>query len=153
MNWSGRERVSGSSATGGGYFSPRALASSSRLIPARPGRSRCLASSYSSARVLGLALRVLDAAVVRGAAARVLDAAAAVLGAPAVLAAAVRVLGALAAVLGAAAVLAAAVRVLGALAAVLGAAPVLAAAAPARVRRTTAAPCWPIAATGPSGNR
>src|SRR5690242_7229418 len=157
LHWSGRDRVSGSSATGGGYFSPRALASSSRLIPARPGRSRCLASSYSSARVLGLALRVLDAAVVRGAAARVrgaaaavlgaaavlaaavrvldeaagvLDEAAAVFGAPAVLAAAVRVLGALAAVLGAAAVLAAAVRVLGALAAVLGAAPVLAAAAP-----------------------
>src|SRR5215471_1833022 len=120
----------GSSAAGGGYFSPRALASSSRLMPDRPGRSRCLASSYSSARVLGAAARVLDAAVL-GAAARVLDAAAVVFGAAAVLAAAARVLGAAARAVDAAAVLAA---------------------APARVRRTTAAPCWPIAATGPSGS-
>src|SRR5215831_4908990 len=186
----------GSSAAGGGYFSPRALASSSRLMPDRPGRSRCLASSYSSARVLGAAARVLDAAVldaaarvleaeVLGAAARVPDAAAvlgaaarvpdaAVLGAAArvldaaarvpdaaarvpdaaaVLGAAARVLDAAAVVFGAAAVLAAAARVLGAAARALDAAVVLAAAAPTRVRRTTAAPCWPIAATGPSGNR
>src|SRR5215470_15466479 len=95
----------GSSAAGGGYFSPRALASSSRLMPDRPGRSRCLASSYSSARVLGAAARVLDAAVL-GAAARVLDAAvldAAVLGAAARVPDAAAVLGAAARVLDAAA--------------------------------------------------
>ena len=85
-NWSGRQRVSGSSATGRCYFSPSAFASSSRLIVERPGRSRCLAISYSSARLLGAAARVLDAAAALGAA----GGPAAALGAAAVLAAAVR---------------------------------------------------------------
>src|SRR5262249_1516712 len=63
---------------------------------------------------------------------------------------AARVLGAAAAVLGAAAVLAAAPRVRDEAVRAVDAAAVLAAVALARVRRTTAAPCWPIAATGPS---
>src|SRR6266487_3575558 len=55
---SGRQWVSGSSRPGGRYFSPSALASSSRPILDRPGRSRRLAISYSSARVLGEAAPV-----------------------------------------------------------------------------------------------
>src|SRR5262249_39068726 len=123
------------------------LASSSRLIPDRPGRSRCLAISYSSARLLGAAVRGLDAAAVLGAAAGlgavapVRDEAAPGPGAAAAVFAAARVLGAAAAP-GAAAVLGAVAGVGDEAARLLGAAAaVLAAVAPARVRRTTAAPC------------
>src|SRR6201993_5336279 len=59
-----------------GYFSPSFLASSSRPIFDRPGRSRFLAISYSSARVLGdappLRLRWATAAACLPSAVRVL---------------------------------------------------------------------------------
>src|SRR5262249_52622630 len=58
LDRSGRRRVSGGPDEERGYFSPSALAPSSRSIFDRPGRSRCLASSYSSARVLGEAALV-----------------------------------------------------------------------------------------------
>ena len=155
-----------------GYFSPRALASSSRLIPDRPGRSRCWASSYSSTRVLReFALARVRAAPVLGAAARVLGAAAAALGDAAILGVAARLLdaavvfGAAARVLGDAAVLGAAARVLDAAAVVLGDAAVLGAAArlldaaavlgdaaPVRVRRATVVTCRPTAVTAFSGS-
>src|SRR5690242_12368827 len=69
---SGSATVSGSQ----GYFSPSFLASSSRPIFDRPGRSRFLAISYSSARVLGdappLRLRWATAAACLPSAVRVL---------------------------------------------------------------------------------